>query len=208
MIKSAALLLATASLLTLGACKPKEVAQVPPATDISKDAVQPEAGKPAADMQAVLDKLASLGGKAIETSSPEEARKQPTPADAVKAIMMEKGIAPDTSVTTKDVSYPAGGGSTQKARVYTPAGATGALPVVLYIHGGGWVIADIDVYDSSPRAIAKAANAVVVSIEYRHAPEARFPAAHDDANAAYQWVLANAAKWGGDPKKVAILGES
>jgi acetyl esterase/lipase len=80
--------------------------------------------------------------------------------------------------------------------------------VVLYIHGGGWVIADIDVYDSSPRALAKGANAIVVSIEYRHSPEAKFPAAHDDANAAYQWVLANAAKWGGDPTKVALVGES
>ena len=80
--------------------------------------------------------------------------------------------------------------------------------MVLYIHGGGWVIADIDVYDSSPRALAKAANAIVVSIEYRHAPEAKFPAAHDDANAAYQWVVANAAKWGGDPKRLAIVGES
>ncbi|RYD92916.1 MAG: alpha/beta hydrolase, partial [Sphingomonadales bacterium] len=110
-------------------------------------------------------------------------------------------------VNTKNVTYPAGEG-TQKARVYTPDGAKGPLPVILYIHGGGWVIADIDVYDSSPRALATAANAIVVSIEYRHAPEAKFPAAHDDANAAYKWVLADAAKWGGDPARIAIVGES
>jgi acetyl esterase/lipase len=156
----------------------------------------------------VLDKLASLGGKPIETLSPTDARMQPSPADAVKAVMMDQNIMPDmTSVTTKDVIYPAGAG-TQKARIYTPMGAKGPLPIVLYIHGGGWVIADIDTYDSSPRALAKAANAIVVSMEYRHAPEAKFPAAHDDANAAYKWVLANAAKWGGDPKKVAVVGES
>jgi acetyl esterase len=166
-----------------------------------------QAGKPDADMQAVLDKLASLGGKPIETLSPTEARAQPTPADAVKAVMTDKGVAADTSVMTKDVTYPAGAGM-QKARIYTPAGVAANAPVVLYIHGGGWVIADIDVYDSSPRALAKATGAIVVSIEYRHAPEAKFPAAHDDSVAAWKWVLANAKAWGGDPAKVAVVGES
>lgn len=166
-----------------------------------------EAGKPGADMQAVLDKLASLGGKPIETLSPTEARTQPSPADAVKAVMADKAIAADTSVTTKEVSYPAGVGS-QKARVYIPSGVAANAPVVLYIHGGGWVIADLDTYDASPRALAKATGAIVVSIEYRHAPEAKFPAAHDDSVAAWKWVLANAKSWGGDPTKVAVVGES
>lgn len=163
--------------------------------------------QPDADMAEVLTKLASLGGKPVETLSPEEARKQPTPADAVKAVMAEKNITAKPAVTTKDVSYTAGEG-TQKARIYTPANATGPLPVVLYIHGGGWVIADIDVYDASPRALSEAANAIVVSMEYRHAPEHKFPAAHEDANAAYEWVLDNASKWGGDPQRVAVVGES
>lgn len=162
---------------------------------------------PDADMNDVLVKLAGLGGKPIETLSPTDARKQPTPADAVKALMDEKGLAPSSAVATSDVTYPAGEG-TQEARIYTPVGANGSLPVVLYIHGGGWVIADIDVYDSAPRALAEAAQAVVVSIEYRHAPEAKFPAAHDDANKAYDWIVANASKWGGDPKRIAIVGES
>ena len=191
------------------ACSPKPVDKAAPATAISAEAEAPKPGAPAADMQKVLDELAGLGGKPIETLSPTEARMQPTPADAVKAVMMKQGMstAPDPAVTTKDITYPGAAGP-QKARVYTPAGAKGPLPVVLYIHGGGWVIADIDVYDASPRALAKGANAIVVSIEYRHAPEAAFPAAHDDSNAAYKWVLANAAKWGGDPKKVAVVGES
>ena len=206
-----AALLGAASLMVLGlaACQPKPAETTPPPAAMDAAPATPAAATPSAEMQKVLDKLASLGGKPIETLTPAEARKQPTPADAVKALMTDMGqsTAPDPSVTTKDVTYPAGAGS-QKARVYTPAGAKGPLPVVLYIHGGGWVIADIDVYDSSPRALAKAANAIVVSIEYRHAPEAKFPAAHDDANAAYQWIAANAAKWGGDPKKIAIVGES
>jgi acetyl esterase/lipase len=203
-----ALLAAVSAFALAGAGCTKNTNAAKTTGDTPAAAVQTtKAGAADADMQAVLDKLASLGGKPIETLSPEEARKQPTPTDAVKALMTEKGLTPDMTVTTKDMTYPGAGGA-QKARVYTPPGATGPLPVVLYIHGGGWVIADLDVYDGGPRALAKAANAIVVSIEYRHAPEAKFPAAHDDANAAYQWVLANAGQWGGDPKKVAVAGES
>lgn len=206
---SSTVLMAAVSALALAACQPKPVEQAAPAPASAPQAAPRSAGAPAPDMQKVLDKLSSLGGKPIETLSPSDARKQPTPTDAVKAVMTDMGMSttPDAAVTTKDVTYPISGGS-QKARIYTPAGATGALPVILYIHGGGWVIADLDVYDSSPRALAKAANAIVVSIEYRHAPEAKFPAAHNDANNAYKWVLANAASWGGDPKKVAVVGES
>ena len=193
--------------LMAAACSPKTDAPKTTGDTPAAASQTTEAGKADADMQAVLDKLASLGGKPIESLSPADARLQPTPADAVKALMTEKGIAADATVTTKDVTYPTAGG-VQKARVYMPAGVAANAPVVLYIHGGGWVIADLDVYDSSPRALAKATGAIVVSIEYRHAPEAKFPAAHDDANAAYQWVLKNAAGWGGDPKKIAVVGES
>ena len=166
--------------------------------------------QPDADMKAVLDELAALGAKPVETLTPAQARKQPTPADAVKKVMAKKGLstAPDPAVTTQNVTYKAGDGSMQKARVYKPANASGTLPVVMYIHGGGWVIADIDVYDASPRALAQMTGAIVVSIEYRHAPEAKFPAAHQDANAAYQWIQTQAASWGGDPKRLALVGES
>jgi acetyl esterase len=126
------------------------------------------------EMNEVLNTLASLGGKPIETLEPSEARKQPTPADAIKALMAVKGITAQSAVTTKETSYPTGGGS-QKARLYTPAGKTGASPIILYIYGGGWVIADIDVYDATPRALADATGSIVASIEYRQAPEASFP---------------------------------
>jgi len=82
------------------------------------------------------------------------------------------------------------------------------MPIVVYYHGGGWVIADVATYDAAPRAMAKALNAIVVSVEYRHAPEFKFPAQHDDAAAAYRWTLANAAAWGGNPAKIAVAGES
>ncbi len=167
--------------------------------------------KPDDDMQAVLDAQASLGPKPVETLTPEEARRQPTPADGVKAVMTEKGQDPTDpmGVMTEDTHYQ-GAAGLLKARIYRPEKASldQSLPVVLYFHGGGFVIADIDVYDASPRAIAKMAKCIVVSAEYRQAPENKFPAAHDDAFAAYQWVLKHAADFGGDPDRVALLGES
>ncbi len=164
-----------------------------------------------ADMQAVLDELGSLGGKPIETLTPEEARKQPTPADAVKKLLEKKGkttspeaLVPGITSADREIPGPAGN---LPVRVYTPAGA-GPFPVVVYFHGGGWVIADKEVYDGGARGIAKQANAVVVSVDYRRAPEAKFPAAWDDCFAAYKWVAANAASLKGDPAKLALAGES
>ena len=168
------------------------------------------AAKPAADMQAVLDTLARLGGKPIETLTPAMARVQPTPSDGVKVVMTARGKStlPDPAVTTRDLPY--GSDPLQFARIYKPAKApAGAmLPVVIYYHGGGWVIANVDVYDATPRFMAQQLNAVVVSVEYRKAPEAKFPAQHDDALAAYQWVLSNAASWGGNVEHLALAGES
>ena len=95
-----------------------------------------------------------------------------------------------------------------KVRIYTPQGATGPLPVIVYYHGGGWVIANLDTYDASQRALAAKTNAIVVGVDYRQGPENKFPAAHDDSFAAYQWVLKNAASFNGDPQRVAVAGES
>lgn len=109
-------------------------------------------------------------------------------------------------VTSVDREIPGAAGN-MPARVYTPAGA-GPFPVVVYFHGGGWVIADKQVYDGGARGLAKQAQAVVVSVDYRLAPEAKFPAAWDDALAAYKWVAANAASIKGDPMRMALAGES
>jgi acetyl esterase len=160
------------------------------------------------DMQAVLRAHMSLGPRPIETLTPQEARMQPTPADGVGVLLRRMGLhtAPAPGSSAQDRTIPGPGGAIP-VRIYTPAG-TGPFPVVVYSHGGGWVIATIDTYDASARALATAANAVVVSIEYRKGPENPFPAAHDDAFAAYQWVLQNAASIGGDPARVAVAGES
>lgn len=162
-------------------------------------------------MQAVLDELAALGGKPIETLTPEEARRQPTPADAVMALLKKQGkdttptaLVPGVSSVDREV---AGAVGKLPARIYTPAGA-GPFPLVVYFHGGGWVIADKQVYDGGARALAKVAQAVVVSVDYRRAPEAKFPASWDDALAAYKWVAANAVSLKGDSRRVALAGES
>ena len=171
-------------------------------------AMQPPRAAP--DMQAVLDALQALGAKPIETLTPVQARIQPSAADAAQAVMHRQGMstAPDPAVTTQEMAY--GPDPMQYARIYKPAATTpGApMPVIVYYHGGGWVIADINTYDATPRLLAKQLNAIVVSVEYRHAPEAKFPAQHEDAAAAYRWVLENAQSWGGDPRKLALAGES
>lgn len=162
-------------------------------------------------MQAVLDQHAKLGPKALETLTPVEARKQPTPADAVGALLIAQGK--DTAakvlvpgITSVDRTIRGAVGNIP-ARIYTPDG-TGPFPVIVYYHGGGWVIGSKEVYDGGARGLAKAANAVVISIDYRLAPEAKFPAQHDDALAAYRWALANAASIRGDASRIALAGES
>ena len=109
-------------------------------------------------MQAVLDELASLGGKPIETLSPVEARKQPTPADAVMSLLKKQGKDTSTKalvpgVVSVDREIPGATGNIP-ARIYTPDGA-GPFPVVVYFHGGGWVIADKQVYDGGARGLSK-----------------------------------------------------
>ncbi|HEU4375972.1 MAG TPA: alpha/beta hydrolase [Telluria sp.] len=159
-------------------------------------------------MQKVLDALASLGGKPIETLTPEEARKQPTPADAVKKVMTEKKMstAPADGVTEKEMMI-AGPLGNFPIHVFTPEG-NGPFPVMVYFHGGGFVIADTKTYEASPRALAKMANAVIVAVDYHRAPEHKFPAAPNDAFAAYEWTIAHAKAINVDPTRVAVGGES
>jgi acetyl esterase len=162
-------------------------------------------------MQRVLSSLAMSVGKPIETLSVADARKQPTVADAVNVVLQKDGKDPSPDrlvpdVTSVDRAIP-GPASSLPVRVYTPGGQ-GPFPVVVYFHGGGWVIADKAVYDAGARGLSKAAKAVVVSVDYRLAPEAKFPAAWDDALAAYKWVATNATTIQGDPTKLALAGES
>lgn len=159
------------------------------------------------NMLVVIEKLTGFGAPPLETLSPQEARKQPSPADAAKAVMQENNIKPAATVGSTDISIPVNG-TALKARVYKPYHATGMLPVIVYYHGGGWVIADLDTYDASARSLAEKVGAMVVSVHYRQAPEHKFPTAHNDAFAAYEWVVKNAATMSGDAKRIAVAGES
>ena len=163
---------------------------------------------PTAEMQAVLDALKSLGAKPIHSQTVEQVRAQPTPADAVAAVMKDKGIkpGPEADIATSDMMITGAAGDIP-ARVYTPPGE-GPFPVIVYFHGGGWVIANIDTYDASARSLALGAKAVVVSSHYRQGPEDVFPAAHDDAYAAYVWAVENSGQLNGDAARMAVAGES
>lgn len=179
-------------------------------TPASASAGQPSTSKPDADMAAVLSVLATLEPKPIETLEPSEARKQPTPTDAVMKIIEDKklDVKPHEGLKVSNQRFADMGNL--RTRWYVPENATkeSNLPIVVYFRGGGWVIADLDVYDATPSALAKKTGAAVVSVDYPMGPEKKFPAAHDEAIEAYKYVLKNARGWGYNPEKVALVGES
>ncbi len=147
-----------------------------------------QGAQPDPQMKAVLDAHASLIPKPIETLSPEEARKQPALDKAVMKVMKEQDKKPEKVDDIDNTEVKLASGDV-KVRIYKPKG-DGPFPVILYIHGGGWVIADLDTYDATPRALCNATNAVVVSTHYRQASEHKFPAAHEDVFGVYQCMMA------------------
>ncbi|MCX6464173.1 MAG: alpha/beta hydrolase fold domain-containing protein [Pseudonocardiales bacterium] len=161
--------------------------------------------------QRVVDAFAGLEPQPLEILEPDQARHQPTPVDAVAAILAEDGRSTDPEPVdeVQDLVIDTEGGPL-RARVYRPAGVDRDVPapVVMWIHGGGWVLYDVDTYDASCRGVANRTGAIVVSPEYRRAPEHVFPAAHDDVLAAWRWMRENAAGLGGDPARLAVGGES
>jgi acetyl esterase/lipase len=182
--------------------------------DTASGALKPKGEDPAwapgidDEMLVVLEKLQSYGSKPAETLTAQEARTQPTPTTAVMDVMKEHNIPmPPSQVDTSGKDIPVAGGSVH-ARIYTPRTSDSTHPVIVYYHGGGWVFADLDTYDASAKGLAEQTGSVVVSVHYRQGPEHKFPTAHNDAFAAYQWVLKNAASIKGNPKMVAVAGES
>lgn len=177
--------------------------------DLKPTAAAPEWGpnmKP--EMQVVIEKLISMGGKPIETLDAKEARMQPTPTDAVMAVMQEHNMtAPPALCDTTGKDIPVTGGTTH-VRIYTPKSGTAPFPVIVYYHGGGWVIADLNVYSAGAQGLCEQVGAIVVSVEYPKGPEKKFPAAHTTSFDAYQWVLKNAGSIKADSSKIAVVGES
>jgi acetyl esterase len=149
--------------------------------------------------QALLDQLAAAEGPPLNEMSPAEARE-------VAAGLAGLGGEGEAVAAVADRTVPGPGGDLP-VRVYTPAGS-GPFAALLYIHGGGWVIGDIELTDSVCRALCNAAGIVVASVDYRLAPEHKYPAPLDDCMAALQWLAANAAELGVDPGRLAVGGDS
>jgi acetyl esterase/lipase len=161
--------------------------------------------------QAIVDAYSELRPLPFEILEPDQARKQPGPAEAVEHLLRKQGKdpAPEAVGSVEDLHIPGASGQLMALRVYKPANVEPGAPILMWVHGGGWVLFTIDDhYDASCRGLCNKTGAIVVSPDYRRAPEFPFPAAHDDVLAAYLWVYANADRIGGDRNRIAIGGES
>lgn len=155
------------------------------------------------DLQAMLAELASLHLPAMHEGTPEAARqairrltvdlRQP---DAVVAV----GAVRDLTIDGDDGPL--------AARVYRPVGGAAGKPTILMLHGGGFVVGDLDTHDNQCRWVCREVDAVVVSVDYRRAPDDPFPAAVEDALAGARWVADHLDELGGDPGRFAVAGDS
>lgn len=150
--------------------------------------------------QAYLDQAAALGLPPVNELTPEEARRN-TAAQA-RAL----GGEPEPLAAVENRTIPGPGGPLP-IRVYRPPGEA-PYPVLVWFHGGGWVVCNLDTHDTPCAALANRAGCLVVAVDYRLAPEHRFPAAVEDAWAAVRWAGAQAAEIGADPARLAVGGDS
>ena len=149
--------------------------------------------------QALLDQLEEAGGPDISEQTPEEAR-----AMIEGFAMMQLG-APEPAVVF-DRTVPGPGGDIP-VRVYAAEGDN--LPVLVFFHGGGWVIGNIESHDGAcKQLLSELGDAIIVAVDYRLAPEHKYPAAADDCYAVAAWVAENAGQFGGDGSRIAVCGDS
>ncbi len=145
-----------------------------------------------------VDKLQALGDP-VELLTPDQARR----ASDERRAQSRTEPEPVADVADGTIEGPAG---PLRVRIYRPD--HGTLPVVVFFHGGGWVLCDLDSHDPTCRTIANGVGCVVVSLDYRRAPESRYPAAAEDAYAATQWVARHAGELGVDPDRLVVMGDS
>ena len=151
------------------------------------------------EAQRVVDAMAALNLKPIESSTPDEARESLRTRTAALGPFEEVAAVADHRVPVA--------GDEITVRAYSPGGP-GPHPVLVYYHGGGWVAGDLYTHDGLCRSIANAARCAVVSVDYRRAPEFKYPVAAEDSYAALLWIVAHAARLGVDPRRVAVGGDS
>jgi acetyl esterase len=151
-------------------------------------------------MKALLDQLAAGGGKPFHFGTPQEARA------GINALIGLVAGAPEKVAKIEDRKIPGPAGQIP-VRIYTPS-VTAPMGALVFFHGGGWVVGDIASHDVLCRSLANGASCVVVSVDYRLAPEHKFPAAPEDSYAATKWVSDNAASLGVDANRIAVGGDS
>ena len=155
------------------------------------------------EVAALLDLIKASGRPALDSLPPPEAR---LAYSAGRTVLQP---APSEGASVRDLTIPGPGGPIP-ARLYRGIGtnAGAKLPCLVYYHGGGWVIGDIESHDVVCRRLANDANCAVLSVDYRLAPEHKFPAAYDDAVAAMRFAVDSPEELGIDPDKVAVGGDS
>jgi acetyl esterase len=147
----------------------------------------------------LLDQLAASGMPPLDQMPVPQAR------EVLTGMLSMQGEPPAVArVENRTVPGPAG---EIPVRSYTPDGAA-PFPILVYLHGGGWVLGDLESHDVVCRSLARAVPCVVVAVHYRLAPEHKFPAAAEDAYAATRWIAEHAAAFGGDPARIAVGGDS
>jgi acetyl esterase len=143
----------------------------------------------------------AAGGKPVEQMTVQEMR------DALEQRVAVTGGQPEPVAQVINTDVPGPGGAIA-VRIYVPDSAESPKPALVYFHGGGWVRGSLETHDILCRSLANGGGCVVVSVDYRMAPEHLFPAAVEDCEAATRWVLENATQLGVDPKRVAVGGDS
>ncbi|MEB3100501.1 alpha/beta hydrolase [Ferviditalea candida] len=153
------------------------------------------------DPQAIsfLNQLASLNAPPLPEMSPQQAR-------GMNGVMKDLAGVPEPVAKAEEIPVPVDGGEIA-VRFYTPE-REGRLPIFVYYHGGGWVLGNLDVVDAPMRTIANRVGCIVASVDYRLAPEFKFPVALEDCYRATCWVKENAARLNGDASRIAIGGDS
>ena len=152
-------------------------------------------------IQQVIDALAASEFGPVHELTPAEGRAQ------YERMVKARGIEPAAVGAVEDRTIPGPGGDLP-VRVYRPQADAGALPALVYCHGGGHVIGTLDTHDATARNLCNGAGCAVVSVDYRLAPEHKFPAAAEDAFAAVQWCAAHGSEIGIDPERIAVGGDS
>lgn len=150
--------------------------------------------------QKMLDGLAAAGGPPLYTLTPSAARDVLTKVQSVPVTKLPASVT--------DKTFPVGPTGTTRVRILRPEGAKGNLPVVMWFHGGGWVLGDKETHDRLVREITNGTGAAVVFVDYDRSPEARFPTAIEQAYEATKYVAEHGDELGLDPSRLAIAGDS